>query len=263
MVADPDFSERGVNPWVWTENLLFNKIFAKKKRSWNGGRNLYHNTECKYLNFSFQRYWKTCRYPLEHPRVFLGMPPPPPGLISFIFMPISGKKPCKIINDYANKNAWLLEFSREKEIGARGPVNIKTPVKPLPSHNFVCERYIRSIIYEILGIFIQYNTPPKYIYYQWRIYTVKYWPPPPRSVRFSSFSCGFQKKIGQTRMHSSRMRTRRSLTVPRGVSAFGPRGCLLLVLGGVCPGRTPPPEQNSWHTLPKTLHWPQLRYLQH
>ena len=47
-----------------------------------------------------------------------------------------------------------------------------------------------------------------------------------------------------TRMHSSRMRTGRSLTVSRGVSVFGPgvgvsvfgpggRGCLLLVLGGL------------------------------
>ena len=75
-------------------------------------------------------------------------------------------------------------------------------------------------------------------------------------------------------MHSSRRRTRRSLTV-----CF-PEGCLLqgdllyleggcLLSGGVwCPGDvsqralrqtpSPPRGQNSLHTLVKTLPWPQL-----
>ena len=48
-------------------------------------------------------------------------------------------------------------------------------------------------------------------------------------------------KVKKTRMHSSRMRTGRSLTIYWGGSAFGPGCCLLLVLGvsafgpgGVC-----------------------------
>ena len=88
--------------------------------------------------------------------------------------------------------------------------------------------------------------------------------------------------MNETRMHSSRMRTGRSLTVCwcllrggclllGGVCSGGcllPGGCLLWggllwgvsALGGVCiPACTeadPPCVQNSWHTLVKILPWP-------
>ena len=92
-----------------------------------------------------------------------------------------------------------------------------------------------------------------------------------------------QKK--KTRMHSSRTRTGRSLTVFRSLLLRGgcllPGGGCLLLGGGVCsrgvcsqgglyppgpggglPGQiTPPPcEQNEWQTGVKILPWPKLRF---
>ena len=107
------------------------------------------------------------------------------------------------------------------------------------------------------------------------------------------FSCSFCQIYCQTRLHSSRMRTARLLTISPSMQCSG--GCLLqggdcsqggacsqgcLLLGGVCPwgmrclflegvwlllggypsmhwGRAPH-VQNSWHTLLKILPCPKL-----